>query len=650
MKISKIEYENFRNFRDHGEIVCSTDGRVTIVYGKNGDGKTTLHQLFQWVFYGEVHFNKTTSDRLYNLAFESEQPYASTFNVMGRIDFEHADTKYSLTRTYTYRKELENSSKVAEDLSLNYLDPDDNWKRIDRPQETIEKVLPPGLSDYFFFDGENMIADLRVKGRDSAKSLRKALFSIFDLDVLESALTHIGATDLKTTVLGKLYLSKGNIKSGSDINAAKTNIENAQNKIDDIQSKIDADKQERNAKKDLISSISEQIGSTKAKEQYEEERKSLIKQRDLFLANVAAQESEFGDRVIDEYPQLLISKAVDDAKGKLHLKVQENKLPVGLSKRLIAYLLSADKCICGDDLTEEHKAHIEAYLEMMPPKSYTNLYNNFTQTAKQWGRGYDREKLESYIKAVIDNQEEAVSCDSKIKELDEDEKNSRDIENLVVDRRNAEERVSELDGIIVDAEKELGKYDIYLKKQMKLYDELTEASKTSVVASHRIKIMENVKEYFREKLEEESKNYSKELEKNIQSLLDQMLTSKRTVKVSPEFSVRVEDSFKDESKSEGQFAVVSFAYIGAILKLVMEEEELKGKEYPLVLDGPFSKLDPDQRQNVIDCIPQFAPQVILFSKDGLQEYFKPEMVGRIYTIVSNEEKNVASVKEGYLWN
>ena len=88
MRISRIEFENFRNFKGHGEIKCSTDGKVTIIYGKNGDGKTTLHQLFQWVFYGAVHFNKTTSDTLYNLSFESEQAYNSTFQVMGRIDFE----------------------------------------------------------------------------------------------------------------------------------------------------------------------------------------------------------------------------------------------------------------------------------------------------------------------------------------------------------------------------------------------------------------------------------------------------------------------------------------------------------------------------------------------------------------------------------
>lgn len=130
MRIRKIEFENFRNFRDHGEIKCSTDGRVTIVYGKNGDGKTTLHQLFQWVFYGQVHFNKTTTDRLYNLQFESEQSFGSTFQVMGRIDFDHDNESYSLTRTYTYKKGLDDSEKIAEDIALNKMDSDHNWKRI----------------------------------------------------------------------------------------------------------------------------------------------------------------------------------------------------------------------------------------------------------------------------------------------------------------------------------------------------------------------------------------------------------------------------------------------------------------------------------------------------------------------------------------
>ena len=84
--------------------------------------------------------------------------------------------------------------------------------------------------------------------------------------------------------------------------------------------------------------------------------------------------------------------------------------------------------------------------------------------------------------------------------------------------------------------------------------------------------------------------------------------------------------------------------------MLQSEESLSAKEYPLVLAGPFSKLDPDQRQNVVNVIPKFAPQVILFSKDDLHDVFTENQIGRVWTIVSNEEKNVARVEEGYLWN
>lgn len=651
MKISKIEFENFRNFKEHGEIRCSTDGKVTIIYGKNGDGKTTLHQLFQWVFYGQVHFNKTTSDRLYNLGFESEQSFGSTFDVMGRIDFEHEDHLYSLTRTYTYKKGLDDSEKIAEDLSLNQMDDDNNWKRLDNPKDTIEKLLPSGLSDYFFFDGESMIADLRVKGKDAAGKLKKALYSMFDLDVIESALNHIGRTDLKTTVLGKLYISKAGVSTGGTIAAVKTNIENAQTKIDSFKDKIESSKKEKEAKQQLINKVSEQIGNTKSRTEYERQRKLLKNQRDTFLKNALLDEAAFGDAVMDMFPHLIISKAVEDARKKIKLKINNNKLPTGISKALISYLLkeSTSECICGNPLCEKELEHIKAYLEMLPPKSPTMLYNDFVKTAKSWGKGYDKEKIEEFIKLVLDNNENAAQCDIQIKELDEAEKKSPDIEDLIIARQQAENDVRRLDEDLSLMETEKRKFEIYLKKQMETLDELTSKIEAVQIISHKIEIMKEVRSYFANKLDEESISYSARLEENIQNLIDLMLTSKRNVSVSKEFSVVVADSYNNESKSEGQFAVVSFAYIGGILKMLKSEEHLSSKEYPLVLDGPFSKLDADQRQNVVNAIPSFAPQVILFSKDDLENVFDKNAVGRIWTIESNEEKNVATVQEGHLW-
>ena len=652
MKISKIEYENFRNFRDRGEIRCSTDGKVTIIYGKNGDGKTTLHQLFQWIFYGQVHFNKTTTDRLYNHQYECDQPIGATFDVFACIDFEHDGKQYSVRRTFTYKKGLSESVKIADDFSVSMMDEDNNWRRMDKPKETIEKLLPSGLSDYFFFDGESMIADLRVKGRDSAGKLRKALYSMFDLDILEAAINDLGRTDLKTTVIGKLYLSKGTIASGGQIAAIKTNIEGAMAKLERIDADLAAAEKKKAELQELSRQVSEQIGGHKSKADYERQRKTLKGQRDLFLRNATDAQAEFGDAVLDMFPQLLIAKAVEDAKKKISLRIEKNKLPSGVSKKLITYLLAngTTECVCGRPLCQEDREHIRAFLNMLPPKSYTNLYNEFSQTARSWGKGYDPARIEAYIIRVLDNNEHAAECDKQIRELDEAEKKSPDIETLIITRQQAEAEIARLEEEIKSKSTERKKFDIYLKRQMQDFDKLTKESEAGAKVAAKIAIMEQVVAHFRQRLEQESLAYSQRLEENIQMLIDNMLTSRRTVAVSPEFAVRITDSFNDESKSEGQFAVVSFAYIGGILKMLLSEEHLKSKEYPLVLDGPFSKLDPDQRQNVVNMLPTFAPQVILFSKDDLHGVFPEDSIGRVWTIVSNDEKNVARIEEGHLWS
>lgn len=652
MKISKIEYENFRNFRDRGEIRCSTDGKVTIIYGKNGDGKTTLHQLFQWVFYGWVHFNKTTTDRLYNHQYESAQPIGAFFDVLGCIDFEHDGKKYSVRRTFTYRKGLNESVKIAEDFSVSMMDNDHNWRRMDKPKETIEKLLPSGLSDYFFFDGESMIADLRVKGKDSAGKLRKALYSMFDLDILEAAINDLGRTDLKTTVIGKLYLSKGTIASGGQIAAIKANVENAMSKLERLNAGLADAEKEKEKLQGYARQVSEQIGNQKSKTEYERRRKALKSQRDLFLRNATDSQAAFGDAVLDMFPQLLIAKAVEDSKRKINLKIEENKLPMGISKKLIAYLLANEttECVCGRPLCQNNREHIHAFMDMLPPKSYSNLYNEFSQTARSWGKGYDPARIEAYIVRVLDNNEQATECDRQIRELDEAEKKSPNIEALIINRQKAETEIARLDEDIKAKSIDRNKFELYLKRSMNEFDKLTKESKAGAKVAAKIAIMEQVVAHFRNRLEQDSLDYSRKLEENIQMLIDNMLTSRRTVAVSPEFAVRITDSFNDESKSEGQFAVVSFAYIGGILKMLRSEDHLQSKEYPLVLDGPFSKLDPDQRQNVVNMLPSFAPQVILFSKDDLHGVFPKESIGYVWTIVSNDEKNIARVEEGHLWN
>lgn len=652
MKIKRIEYENFRNFRDHGEIRCSTDGKMTIIYGKNGDGKTTLHQLFQWIIYGDVKFNKTATTRLYNLSMESKLSFGAVFDVMGRIDFEHEGINYSLTRTMTFKKGITESNLIGQDFSLLRQNENFDWLKMERPTEMIEKLLPSGLSDYFFFDGESMIADLRVKSQDSAGKLRKALYSMFDLDVVEAAINHIGNDQARTTVLGRLYLSKSNVKSGSAIAAIKTNIENAQKKIDNLTAQIGEYEQEIQRLQERVTEISEEIGGIRTRQDYEKQRSDLKKQRDLFLQNAQNNQAQFGTAIMEIFPSLLIARAVSSSKIKLQDMASAEVLPRGISEDLIEYLTDPNTttCVCGRPLCNAEREHVLSYLRLMPPRSYASIYQNFCNRADMLaGSPLDQERFESAIMNVLSNTESAHECDKKIKELDDEQAKSRDIEDLVVERRQAEGRITELNRSVINAETQLSDFKRYLKGKMKEYDEATKNTIEAEKVSRKMEIMLSVLKYFTQKKETASIEYSSKLQEHIQSLLDDMLTSRRRVSVTKDFAVSVTDSFQDESKSEGQFAVVSFAYIGGILQMLREDAALHGKEYPLVLDGPFSKLDPDMRQNVVNALPRFAPQVIIFSKDDLHDVITPDDIGYVWTIQSNDEKNIASVKEGRLW-
>lgn len=653
MKINSIEYSNFRNFKNEGKVSFATDGRVNIVYGRNGDGKTTFHQLFQWIIYGETHFNKTTTDKMYNLELEQDLPYNTKFYVQGKIDFEHKNREgnieyYSVKRKWTYVKEVKESKKIDEEFVLLKKNENDDWKSINEPELAIEEMLPKSLSEYFFFDGESMVADLKQKGKDSAVKLKKTLYSMFDMNIYQSASIHIGAIDKKGSVIGTIFSEKTSSDS-EEQQKVKNEIVSVQKLLEEYNDKISKGTEECEKLNETIKTLSEMIGSVNTKINYEEKRRKLKEQITGFESLITSTKYSFGKEVAEKFPKLLIAKAVENATKKITLQIESDKLIPGLSKKLIDSLQKEDTCICGRPLSESEKSYLKNYYRLLPPKSLKGLYDDFKNSTRECRNAYDSEMLSTYVPNIIQLQNSIVQALEEINDLDEMQRANAGLQKQIDDRCEAESKLEKQKTDLQADREQLSKIRMYFNQQRKKLSELSKDMQNNEIVDKKIYIMEKVKEYFDNKLQEVSVEYSNKLQKEIQNLINIMLTSQRKVQMNEDFFFKVYDNFGDESKSEGQFAVVSFAYIGAILKLLKEEENLSCREYPLILDGPFSKLDPIQKQNVINVIPEYAPQVILFSKDDLTELIKEEKVGKIWTIQSNIHKNVAEIKEGMLW-
>lgn len=649
MKIKRIEYENFRNFKKAGAVDCSTDGKVTIIYGENGAGKTTFHQLFQWIIYGQVHFNKTASDKMYNLELEQNASIDEQFSVKGTIDFIHSGEEYTIRREWIYQKTMYETKRISTSFTISKKDKNRNWVRLPNPDEVVEQLLPSGLADYFFFDGESMITDLKAKGKDSANSLRDALYLMLDLSVYDKAVKYIGQQDRTTTTLGTLFMSQTGTGSDANLITLGQQMEQAQGARDRQEEEEEKLEKEINRLEDRIKKISEQIGGAKSQREYETMRIQAKGLRDEYLGLAEREYQGFGDELISVFPKLMMSKVIEKASKTIKHKAENSNLLNGVNVPLIDALLQSAVCICGNPLTEKERETLRRMYDYLPPKGYDSLYQNFTDMAERWGREYNRQKLEGYIERALDDLEKARKQDEKIASIDEKMKQDKQHEDLVVERKKAEEKLRELKARKITIHEEAYKASLRVNKLKKEIDKASAMMSENELIKRKIRIMEEVKSHFEAILQEKSLSYSKKLQETIQELLDEMLKAKRTVNVSADFSLRVADSYDDESKSEGQFATVSFAYIGGIFKLLKEEEILQNKEYPLVLDAPFSKLGDEPRQRVIDTIPRYAPQIILLSKDNLQNDFSEDMIGKVWTIVSNDEQNVAEIREGFLW-
>ena len=662
MKIISLEYYNFRNFAEQGKIEFATDGSMTVIYGTNGDGKTTLHQLFQWILYGRVNFNRTTSaDKLYNLAKGERLTKECSFRVWGQIEFEHLGEEFLVRREWEYYKGKNGdiSHKTSGDeFFVQKLSGKGAGKNLDRPNAVIEEVLPSGLAPYFFFDGETMIADLKIRGTDSAKTLKKALYSIFELEVYEKALTDIGTKGKTQSAIGQLDSRR------KDAQAKATTEAKQRAYIKDIKilteklELIDNENTEYNNRleeyENRIKAISEQIGTSKSKKQLENNRKLLNGNITRDNDNIKKLMVRFGSEISSNYAYLLIAGVVQDAGQRLYMQVQdeEKKIIPGLTKELLINLINNmehQKCICGNEIGKEELSALEEWKGFFPPASYKSTYDKFSRNAIKFSGSYDENKLFTYFKDILEIKQHIRETEEQISNIDKELGEAGNIDDLLDERKTLEEEIKNIKKEISHNDAIKGDFEHQKRIRERTVQNIGAASTEVQRYERLIEQLEAAYAAIKGLLISETSEYSKMLRLEIQNLIDIMLTSKREVFLNEDFQLQVKDSYGDESKSEGQFAVISFAYIGGILKVLKSHEKLSGKEYPLILDGPFSKLDEEQKKNVVTVIPQYAPQVIIFSKDPLEEFVDEDAIGKTWTIQSNDEKNYAIVKEGLLW-
>ena len=219
MIINRLEMYNFRQYIGHQFVDFSTDPEknVTVLIGINTSGKTTIVRAFEWCLYGKNGFEDPV---LLNSEVRVNMNVGDVQDTWVSVNFTHDNREYTLRRLFKYvcseRKvasdgtiEVSLNKKPEEKLTLEYLQSDGQTKTpIDRSNitESMDRVLPRDLSDYFFFGGE------RISSIANRTDLSKAVRGLMRLDVLENARDHLGKV---------LKSFQGSIDTSGDANAQR---------------------------------------------------------------------------------------------------------------------------------------------------------------------------------------------------------------------------------------------------------------------------------------------------------------------------------------------------------------------------------------------------------------------------------------------
>lgn len=652
MIIHKLEMYNFRQYIGQQEITFSTDPEknVTVLIGVNTSGKTTIIRAFEWCLYAKNGFEDQV---LLNSEVRGNMNVGDTQDVWVVVTFSHADSNgekvYTLKRKYTYlcneRTNAEGklfvglNKKPEEDLSLTYLQADGQTKtaiRRENISESIDRVLPQDLSDYFFFGGE------RISGIANRTDLSKAVRGLMRLDVLENARDHI-----KEAL--KKFSSNIDTSGDSKAQAVQATLETEKKKLkqyvetrDNAQAEMEHYQQQENEYNvQLSKSNVEQV--KKAKAERDRIAKAISNEGTRLENAIKAYVELFNKRPYAFFGMPAIKKSLEVLQD---INDQVECVP-GMNQDSIDYLIHRGRCICGTHLDPGSKPYELVMQERrkLPPETIGAVVLNYKNKAEGYLSG-----SESFYPDLEEKYKEIRGIQRHIGELqDEAEEQSKliiddtDAKAIETKRREAHTKYVEAKSDYDQAVRDIGACEQNIKN---CEDAIAKYAKSSTKNRRLVRYITYatlVQDWLTETYQEKEGKVRTELQQRVNSNFAKMYHGERSISIDDKYRVKYSDVTTEES--DGLKAVKSFAFIASLVSMakdrILDDDEMQlGQVYPLVMDAPFSNVDEIHIDNICKILPKTANQVIMAVMQKDWEYAAVNLdkfVGKSYMITKDKD-------------
>lgn len=644
MIITKLILHNFGVYAGSNTFEFNNKKPVVLIGGMNGRGKTTFLEAVLLALYGANSFAYNES----KYATYGQYLRAYTNRADGSLE-SYVELEFKLEsdteERYLIKREWSGKGvRTRENIKVKK-DGEDNVFLTENWSMFVENILPSGLSNFFFFDGEK-IAELAVEStNDQMKSSIKALLGISVLDMLENDISRI--------------ISRVSKKSGNQMQAKELEL------LRDKKNHAEASLQVTD---DIISGLMDSIEDAKkrlekTKIEYSAkggdivtQRQDLFNQRSLLTAQIEQDEEQLIAISAGELPLMMVRKLLEQILAQAEKEHDTKLMQFAIEKMHSALRGYTDGL--QDDFSQVRG--FIAYMEENAAREGTNIIFDISdqslfQLHELLGRELqavkgrtlhlmaDRckkkaklDEIDSYLSVDID-ENALAKLYKKIKTI---EREILDYEASLATQQN--NRHSQ-NGELIRATSEYNRYIESMLAQLELSDDADRILKYS---HHATAVLEEYKVRLQRRkiavLADTMTNCYKKLanKKNLIAKIDMDPITLDFVYLNSKGELVTKESL---SAGEKQLMVISLLWALGICSK---------KKLPVIIDTPLSRLDSNHRISLITTyFPQASDQTIILSTDSEIDghYYRlmKENVDDEFTLIYDDEKRCSTIKKGY---
>lgn len=661
MLITKLTLNNFRVFRGVHEIdlrpaparlglkgpIKGTERPIILFGGLNGAGKTSILTAVRLALFGRQSFSQLLSNGEYiealsdlihkGVGYGGNQDSASI-----ELEFTYSqngeENLYKIIRSWKCNKKdklsIERDGKVLSELSN------------EQCQGFLNELIPAGIADLFFFDGEK-IAELAED--ESGTVLKTAVRRLLGLDVISKLKSDLNIFLKKQGVDGlSLSLKDEMNKLEQKRTVHERHAEKLRNEADFVSVQIEL------ITRDIANfenKLSQNGGEwAKTREQEQQKVQNLLKEK-------VELEKQIRIEMESSLPFSLAPKTMERLQAKIK-KEQQIKKKRNFGDELDAFLQtlrskypSFDTEIAQNAIADSFMAHVgefntaELLFDISDRQANTIDYQVTNQSQQSFLRFNEARKRLQEVEEKIDNASSNIARAPEQEQVQELFSDIRDLD------KKKEKCVIKYHHLLESAKRELRSALEAARQIQRMHDKHKDQSNQSQSISNAqgaILLLDKFSEQLTKARVRQLENEFIQSYKKLARKEDLQL--KATINPTS-FDVELKDEHDIKINRKAMSAGEKQIYAIAILEAL---GRTSGRKLPIIIDTPLGRLDSHHRDKLVEnYFPLASHQVVILSTDTEIDKNYTDLIqddiARTYEICFDGKTKASTLKDGYFW-